>query len=313
MSFQITQAFVLQFSANIYVLAQQKGARFRPNSRSESIVGKSKAFDRIGKKNATKRVTRHSDTPQTDTPHSRRWCYLTDYQDGDLIDDMDKVRMLNDPQSEYMMAIVWALGRSMDDEWVLAADGVATTGEAQDTTVAHPNSQKIVSNNGTISKNLNVSALRLAKMKFDAAEIAPEIPRYVSVTASQLQSLLSQTEVTSADYNTVRALVNGDLNTFLGFTFVHSERLALQSGSLAANLATGAVGSGGGDVNGFRKCIAWAKDGMIQGIGSEIKARISERDDKCYSTQVYGSMSVGAVRMEEEKVVVIFCDETAGA
>lgn len=311
MSFQVTQAFVLQFSANIYMLAQQKGARFRPLSRSEDINGKSKAFDRIGKKTAQRRTTRHSDTPQNDTPHSRRWCYLNDYHDGDLIDDMDKIRMLNDPQSEYMMAIVWALGRSMDDEFVLAADGVAVTGADQDTTASHPNSQKLVACDGAgISQNLNILTLRKMKQLFDQAEIPPEIPRYLACTASQMSSLLSHTEVTSADYNTVRALVNGDLNTFLGFNFVHSERLANQASSLAADLTAGTVGAGAADVNGFRKVIAWAKDGMITGVGQDIKARISERADKCYSVQTYGEMSVGAVRMEEEKVVIAFCDES---
>ena len=105
MSFQITKAFVQQFSANIYMLAQQKGSRLRPFVRSESVQGKSKAFDRIGSKTARRKTTRHEDTPQTDTPHSRRWVYLADYDDGDLIDDMDKIRILNDPTSECMLAI----------------------------------------------------------------------------------------------------------------------------------------------------------------------------------------------------------------
>ena len=286
-------------------------SRFRPLSRSESINGKSKALTVSVKRQRNAASTRHSDTPQTDTPHSRRWCYLNDYHDGDLIDDMDKIRMLNDPQSEYMMAIVWALGRSMDDEFVLAADGTAVTGADQDTTQTHPNSQKLVACDGAgASQNLNVLTLRKMKQLFDQAEVPPEIPRYVACTASQMQSLLSHTEVTSADYNTVRALVNGELNTFLGFNFVHSERLNNQSGSLSCDLTAGTVGSGAGDVNGFRKVIAWAKDGMITGVGQDIKARISERADKCYSVQTYGEMSVGAVRMEEEKVVIAFCDES---
>ncbi len=311
MSFQVTEAFVLQFSANIYMLSQQKGSRFRGLSREETINGKSKAFDRIGKKTAQKRSTRHANTPQTDTPHSRRWCYLSDYHDGDLIDDMDKIRMLNDPQSEYMMAISWALGRAMDDEWILAADGTAVTGEDADGTATHPNTQKVVAIDGSsASANMNVQCLRKIKKIFMANEVPEEIPLYIAMTSSQFDSLLSQTEVTSADYNTVKALVNGTVNSFMGFTFVHSERLALQVGSLAANLDTTVVGSGSGDVNGYRKVIAWAKDGIVHGLGADIKGRISERDDKCYSVQTYGSMSTGAVRMEEEKVVIAFCDET---
>lgn len=310
MSFEITEAFVLQFSANIYMLSQQRGSKLKGTCRSESINGKSKAFDRIGAKTATRKQGRHEDTPQTDTPHSRRWCYLYDYHDGDLIDDMDKIRMLNDPQSEYMLAIAWALGRSMDDEFISAADGTAVTGEDQDGTAAHPNAQKIVATNGTTATNMSVRTLRHIKQLFDAAEIPQEIPRHIAMTASQFNALLGQTEVTSSDYNSVKALVNGQIDTFLGFKFHQIERLGLQSSTLAADLATGAVGSGGGDVNGYRKVLAWAQDGMIMGIGQDIKGRISERDDKCYSVQTYGSMSTGAVRMEEVKVIVAFCDET---
>lgn len=312
MSFQITEAFVLQFSANIYMLSQQKGSRFRNVVRMETVNGKSKAFDRIGKKVASLRTGRHSDTPQTDTPHSRRWVSLNDYHDGDMIDDMDKVRMLNDPQSEYMMAIAWALGRSMDDVVITAADGTAVTGEDQSGTATHPNTQKILSIDGSgAAANMNVRCLRAIKRIFDANEIPQEIQRFIALTASQFESLLAQTEVTSADYNTVRALVNGQVDTFLGFKFVHSEQIDLQAAALTADLTTGAVGSGSGDVNGYRKVIAWAQDGLILGLGSDVKGRIAERTDKCFSNQVYGSMSLGAVRMEEEKVVIAFCNEAA--
>ena len=44
-------------------------------------------------------------------------------------------------------------------------------------------------------------------------------------------------------------------------------------------------------------------------MGKDVTARISERDDKSYSTQVYYCMSVGVTRMEEEKVCEIICAE----
>lgn len=312
MSFQITEAFVRQYSANIYTLSQQKGSRLRPFVRSETINGKAKAFDRIGAKTARKKTQRHEDTPQTDTPHSRRWCYLTDYDDGDLIDDVDKVKLLNDPTSEYMMAIAWALGRSMDDEIIAAADGVAVTGEDADGTATHPNSQKIVAHSDTgTSANMNIETLRHISLVMNAAEIPEEIPRHIAMTSSQLYAMLGHTETTSSDYNTIKALVNGQIDTFMGFKFHRLERLANQASALSCNFATGVVGSGAGDVNGMRKVIAWAQDGLILGVGEDIKGRISERDDKCYSVQTYGQMSVGSVRMEEVKVVVAFCDETA--
>lgn len=314
MSYQITEAQVQQFTGNFYVLAQQQGSRLRGAVRYESINGKSKAFDRIGKKSASKRTTRHSDTPQTDTPHSRRWCYLTDYHDGDLIDDMDKIRLLADPQSEYMMAIAWALGRSMDDEIILAADGTAVTGENADGTATHPNSQKVIAIDGAgDSSNMNVETLRHIQLKFNAADIPEEIERHIAITSSQLYYMLGQLEVTSADYNNVKALVDGKVDTYMGFKFHRLERLLTQTSTKNGSFDLGDFSTGSDDTNGFRKCIAWAKDGLILGVGKDVTGRISERADKCYSVQTYGAMSVGSVRMEEEKVVIAYCDETPAA
>ena len=64
------------------------------------------------------------------------------------------------------------------------------------------------------------------------------------------------------------------------------------------------------DSNDIRKWFAWAEDCLTLGIGKDISARIDERADKGYATQVYYCMSIGSVRMEEDKVVQIFCDET---
>lgn len=309
MSLQITEAFVQEYSSNIYMLAQQKGSRLRPYVRSETINGKRKSFDRIGAVAAVRRTSRHGNTPQLDTPHSRRWCELRDYEWADLVDEQDKIRILNEPTSEYVMAAMWAMGRSMDDEIIDAFDGSAVTGEDADGSATHPNSQKIVSVSGSAGANLNVDCLIAIKKKFGEADIDESIPLHIAVEQSQLSALLGDDQITSADYNSVKALVRGEIDTYMGFKFHRIQRLETQSGTLAFNTTTGAVGSGGGDANGYRKVVAWAQDGMILGIGSDMKGRISERDDKSYAVQAYASMSCGAVRMEEEKVVVALCNE----
>jgi len=92
MSSQITTAFVEQYSANIQMLSQQMGSLLKDNVRNESVVGKDAYFDQIGKVTAIIKTTRHSDTPQIDTPHSRRRVSLADYEFADLIDQQDKIR-----------------------------------------------------------------------------------------------------------------------------------------------------------------------------------------------------------------------------
>lgn len=310
MSFQITTAFVKQFGANVFHLSQQKGSRLRNFVRNETQVGESRFFDRIGLVVAQELTTRHSDTPQIDTPHSRRRVTLTDFVHADLVDNVDKLRMLQDPTSDYSKTFMWAMGRAMDDKIIANADGNAFGGVDGATTVAHPNEQKLASVDAAAGANLNVQALRRAKKLFDEDDVDPSIRRYIAHTASQSEALLTETEITSSDFNTVKALVQGEIETFLGFTYIRLERLLLQSGTLAFDTTAGTVGAGGGDADGFRRVLAWAQDGLLLSIAQDMQAEITRRADKNFSTQVFARMSIGSTRMEEEKVVVILSDES---
>jgi hypothetical protein len=287
MSTQVTTAFVQQYSANVQMLSQQRGSLLRDTVRSETMVGKNAFFDQVGKATAVKRTTRHGDTPQIDTPHARRRMSLVDYEYADLIDDQDKVRMLIDPTSTYAQAAASAMGRAMDDEIIAAATGTAFTGETGSTSTTLPAGQQIAHG----SADLTLAKLITAKKTLDLASVDPSIPRYIAVGPNQIEALLNNTTVTSSDFNTVKALVQGEIDTFLGFKFIVTNRLALASN--------------------IRTCFAWAEDGLALGIGKDVTARIDERADKGYATQVYYCMSIAATRMEEEKVVSIACDESA--
>lgn len=312
MSSQITTAFVQQFTANVFHVAQQEGSRLRQAVRTEMQKGKSAFYERIGKATAQVKSSRHADTPQIDTPHSRRMVTLVDYEIADMIDNQDKVRILINPESEYARAFAYALGRSMDDVILDNGSGNAYSGESGTTSVPLPTSQKIASVASTAGAKLNVQALRRAKKIFDGNDVSPMIPRHLAHNANQLENLLSATEVTSSDFNTVRALVQGELNTFLGFNFIHTQQINTQGSTLAFDQVTGSLVtvSSSGDANGYDKVLCWAQDGLLLSLGEDIKGRISERADKSYATQVYASMSIGATRMEEEKVVEILCKTT---
>ena len=233
-----------------------------------------------------KRTTRHGDTPQIDTPHSRRRVSLVDYEYADLIDNQDKIRTLIDPTSSYALAAAYALGRAQDDEIIAAASGTAFTGETGSTSTVLPSAQKITE---ASTGGLTIAKLRTAKEKFDSASVDPSIPRYIVVGPKQISDLLGTTEVTSSDFNTVKALANGEVNTFLGFNFIVSNRLTIASSK--------------------RLCLAYAMDGIKMAIGQDLMTRIDERSDKGYSTQIYVCQSIGATRMEEEKVVTIEAHE----
>ena len=158
MSSQITTAFVEQYSNNVQMLSQQKGSLLRGTVDVESIVGNNAFFDQVGVATAQKRTSRHADTPQLDTPHSRRRVSLVDYEYADLIDNQDKVRTLIDPTSSYAMAAAYALGRAMDDEVISAISGTAFTGQTGSTSTALPGGQKITES-GTAGLTLDSSVI----------------------------------------------------------------------------------------------------------------------------------------------------------
>ena len=313
MSFEIPVSHVKQYSANVFHLSQQKGSRLRGLVRQESLKGKSGFYDRIGSVAAVKKTNRHGDTPQIDTPHSRRRVTMVDYEYADLIDDQDKIRTIFDPANPYAQAAVWAMGRAMDDEIISGALGAAFGGEEGTVSVPLPDTQKVACHDGstTTGVNFNIRTWRRIKEKFDANDIDESIRRNIAITSSQLQALLSETEITSSDFNTVKALVQGEVNSFLGFNVIRTERLGRSASNITYNVTNGVVGSGTGTVTAAnsRRCIAWAEDGILMAIGMDVKARMSERDDKSYSTQVYASLSLGATRMEEVKVVEVICSE----
>jgi len=287
MSSQITTAFVQQYSNNVQMLSQQKGSLLRNAVDVETVVGKNMFVDQVGSATAVKRVSRHASTPQIDTPHQRRRLSLVDYEYADLIDNQDKVRMLIDPTSSYAQAAAYALGRAMDDEIILAATGNAYSGETGSTVVPLPASQ-IITEAGTTG--MTIDKLRQAKEILDSNSVDPSIPRYIVVGPKQISDLLGTTQITSSDFNTVKALANGEVNTFLGFNFIVSNRLS-KTGSK-------------------RLALVWAMDGCKMAIGQDLMTRIDERSDKGYATQIYVCQSIGATRMEEEKVCTIECVES---
>ena len=290
MSSQITTSFVEQYSSNVAMLSQQMGSKLRSSVDVESVTGKNAFFDQVGATAAQLRTSRHGDTPQIDTPHSRRRLSLADYEWADLVDDVDKVRMLVDPTSSYAKAAAAAMNRAMDDVIITAFNASASTGVAGGDSTALPSTQKTATSDQ--SDGLTITKLLAAKKILDHNDVDPSLRRYIVCGPQQISDLLGTTQVTSSDYNSVRALATGAVNSFLGFEFIMSTRLNMDSSYTTDRLV-----------------FAYTEDALKLGIGKDISAKISERADKSYSTQVYYAMSLGAVRMEEKKVVQIPCHE----
>lgn len=290
MSFQITEAFVQQFADNFRHVAQQMQSRLeRCVSIEPNIVGMSKSVNRLGQRTAQRRTQRHADTPINDQPHSTRFVDLFDWDDGDMIDDLDKVRMLVDPTSDYVKAMVAALNRAKDDE-IIAAFGGGSRSTQGGTVIQLPATQKIAVGGTGLTKAKIIQARKLFR-KNEADNHAGE-ELFITYTAQAAADILADTTLTSADYLAGRFLQEGDVEgKWMGFTWVPSERTPYDGAT--------------------RRLYAWTKSGMILGKGKDITTKVGEDPGKGFNTRVYAKMAVGAVRVEEEKVVEISVTEAA--
>lgn len=295
MSFQVDAAYVYQYRNNVSMLVQQKGSRLRPFVRVEPQNSEFEFYDRIGATDAVEITGRHQDTPLVSTPHDRRRVSLRDYDWADLIDRQDKLKMLIDPTSAYAMNAVFAMGRKMDDAIIGAAFDTAYSGKTGQTSVSFPAGNQVavnyVESGSAANGNLTIGKIRRAKEILDAYDNDPDEARIMTCTANSLHSLLRNIEITSQDYNVVKALVEGKVDTFMGFKFVRTQRLLT-------------------DGSGYRRHIAWVQSKLLLAVSQDPMVDVGPRRDKRNSMQVYVTMGIGATRMEEEGVVEIKVDET---
>ena len=316
MSVEVTTSMVKQFSSNVFHLSQQKGSRLRGTVRVESQNSEAYFYDRIGAVSAKEKTSRHSDVEYSDTPHSRRKVTMADFYYADLVDKEDKLRLIMDPESEYSKAAYMTLGRKMDDVIIAGLLGNAYGGKEGTQSIALPNSQKVAAFDGTatVGRKLNLKTLKAIKKKFtknEALDMDTDLI-YLTVTSEQIESLLDEQELTSADFNSVKALVAGTIDTFYGFKFIRIERMPTNAANITYNKDTGVVGSGSQTIvaGTAKSMIAWVPSALVMALGADVQGRIDEIPHKHYSKQVYASMTIGAARLEEEKVVEVICLES---
>lgn len=284
MSQFITEAFVQQFADNFIHVAQQKTSRLESCVSVETgIKGMSKSINRLGQRTAQRRTVRHADTPINDQPHSTRYVDLFDWEDGDMLDDQDKIRMLTDPQSEYVQAMVASLNRAKDDVIISALGGNSRSSTGN---IVLPASQKIAVGGTGLTKTKLFQARKLFRQNECDDEAGEEL--FMLYHSQALSDILADTQLTSADWTAVQMLQNGTLSgKWMGFNWIPTERTP-KSGTT-------------------RYTYAFAKSGMKLGVGEDIMTRIGEDPGKGFNVRIYAKMSVGAVRIEEEKVVEIAC------
>jgi len=294
----ISTAMTRQYAASLYILSQQIGSKMQGKVRTESVSNaEDAAFDRLGEVEAQLITSRHGDTPNNEQDHSRRWATPADYNTSSFLDNQDKLKTIIEPSSAFQRTQAMALGRAKDNLIISAALGAATVDKTGSTTIAHKdesisiNSDATATTLGTLAAlgggvaDMSLPKMLLMMQIFNDADVDPDIPKYWMVAPKTISDMLALTEVGSSDYNTVKVLTTGKVDSYMGFNFFWSNRITKDAATSTA----------------FRS-IAWAEDGIILAQAEEVKSRMDERPDKNYTLQVYSEMSFGAVRMDGDKV-----------
>lgn len=312
MAFEITTSFVEQYRSTILFLSQQMDTRLRATCQEESVVGRNFYGERIGANAGQDIEERHGDTPLNPTQYSRRRGTMVDWDIADLVDKLDQKKLLISPTSTVIRSFFAAANRRIDQHIYDALGGTAAAGQSGGTTINNYDIDecRLVDSAGAVvtagsnhsdagETALTIAKLLTCKQLLDEGDIDPARQRYFLLNPYNIAQLLNTTEVKSIDYNTVKALAQGKIDTFMGFKFIMlQDKKDATKGHLRDSEAQT-------NPDEAVECYAWAQDAIKLGVGQDITTRMTERDDKRYSLQPYMAHSFGAVRVEGPAVVEI--------
>ena len=279
--------FTTEYSENWVARTQQRKSRLDPFINIIDFNGERKRFDRVGASVSRRRTERAAPTPVSNATSDSRWAYREFFEiPARILDEDDALNLapLVLPTSQYVMDDAAMYNRDVDDLAVAIALRDAKVGQDGTGVFPLPATQKIVHGGTglTLAKLISANEIRLA------AEMDDSTPWVLVVSKQQVSNLLNTTEIKSADYNTVRALVAGQIDTFMGFRFVINNRLPKATTT--------------------RTCVAWA-NGAVQMIRGAMSSKIDTRKDLSYATQIYSKYNLGGVRIHDEAVISIECTE----
>ena len=299
----IEQNYQIKYSEKWGSYLQQEASRLDKYVTVESgLTGKMVAYDQYGLLTFTEKTGRMGATTPAEAPTYRRIMHPHLFTKAIGFDEFDAKKLANIdvPVSKTIESLRAAAGRCMDKVMIDAFLGVNYTGEVGGTQVAFPSTQTIAADYTDTgvdeASNLTIDKLRHALTMLQKAEAWSEDRRaygdelVLACSSSQINALLQQPEVSSYDYNTVRALAEGKIDSFMGFKIIRTEQLPVTT-------------------EGVRSCLAWVKSRAQFGIWDDFKVKLSVRDDLDETLQIRAKFACGATRLQEEGFVKILCAE----
>ena len=277
MAVGISNAFVQLFDAEVKQAYQASRALAGVTRERANVEGNQVKFPKIGKGTATVRVPQTDVTP-LNVSYSQVTASMSDYIAAEYSDIFHQAKVNFDERRELVQVVGNAIGRRMD-QLVIDALNAASSPSTVGTDI------------GGAGTNLNLAKLLAAKKALDAKNVPAE-GRCMVIHANGLAALLDETELTSSDFATVKALSMGEINTFLGFRFI----------------MLGDRDEGGLPLPSTRTSFAFHRDAVGLGISMNQKSEINYVPEKT-SFLVASMFSAGAIAIDDEGIVKISSTE----
>jgi hypothetical protein len=271
MSTQSNNWFETKWATEAHIAYQQKGTKLRNAVRTVTgVVGDTYKFQYLGPVTANTKA-RDADLTYLNPDHSVKTATLVNKNAAILIDDLDQAKANIDYRRQYVELTASALGRETDTTIITAALSASGLSEV------------------TFDTDI-FTTLNAAREELDLSDVDPA-DRVFVVDPRVISLALDEEKLSSVDYNNVKAVVNGAMDTALGFKWIMSTRLPSAGSPLAVT------------------CFVMHKQAVGLAVGTDIKTKISEIPHKD-AWQVHSKLSQGAIRIDDAGVVAF--DVTVG-
>ena len=263
--------------------AYQGEGKIRMSTRVKTGVrGTSHRFTVVGRGIATPRITQ-TDVVPMNVSYTNATATIEDWNAPEYTDIFDQQKVNFDEQRVLAMVIAKAISRREDQLLIDAMTAATPVGTVSD-------------DEGGTNTNLNTAKYRKAKQLLDQQGVMQE-DRYLLVHANNIFGLLGDTTATSADFATIRALVNGQVETWLGFTSMMFENRDEGGLPVSSSIRTGYAYHGG------------AMGAIGHAVGIEFRTEINYIAEKT-SWLANGLFSAGSVTIDPNGLVDMNMNET---
>ena len=286
MPITISNVYVQTFEQTVRHLAQQSEAKLRGWCQERGVTSEQHNWETLDQTVAAEKGGPRSPTPVTDAVWGRRVSVARSYDVGDTTEQEDPVQMLVDPNSNVARSQGMAMRRKIDDVMIEAALADALNGDGSTTSIL--SAQTV----GTGGEEISFDIVTQVNEKFMENDIDPEVEKVCVVGPKQVRRMLQLTEVTSVDYQNVKALAgNGMVPNWLGFKWIMSNRLNVPGASEL-------------------DCLAFTRAAIGLQVNKDITARVAEDPSISFAWRIYCHMTLGAVRVEDRELVRVHLSDT---